>query len=153
VTNSTTWRVSVMTALYFLQGTNWFFSHYSVKFKFWNWWNVILLAKILTILWTKMSTPWDDKSLQTFRPHFEWVQSNSHHHDIMLISYSSWKNLHWMQTIMLTNDIYRTSTAHFPFHLYYYIPFCVVVFLRKCLHSSLSSAHLYHPCIPRICDM
>ena len=58
-----------------------------------------------------------------------------------------------MQTIMLTNDIYRTSTAHFPFHLYYYIPFCVVVFLRKCLHSSLSSAHLYHPCIPRICDM
>jgi len=77
VTNSTTWQANVVTALYLLQGTHWIFNHYSVEFKFWNWWIIIWLAKILTILQTKMSTRWGDKSLQTFRPYSKWFQINS----------------------------------------------------------------------------
>jgi len=78
VSNSTTWLANIMTALYFLQGTNWTFNHYSIEFGFQNRWIVIWPTKILTILWTKMSTPWEDKSLETFTPCSKLVQSNSY---------------------------------------------------------------------------
>jgi hypothetical protein len=39
------------------------------------------------------------------------------------------------------------------FHLWCHSPFWALTSLRKRLHSSLSSARLFHPLIPRICEV
>jgi len=45
------------------------------------------------------------------------------------------------------------ANSPFPFHLRHCCPFWALAALRRRLSSSLSSAHLLHPHITRICDV
>ena len=88
------------------------------------------------------------------------VTLHSHHHTLTL---KPWSDNVW-DTSNQSNFFsgYDTTSCMpwrhmgergIPFHLWHYSPFWSLAFIRKHLHSSLSSVHLLYPLIPRICDV
>ena len=66
----------------------------------------------------------------------------------VMIDQLGWKCIHQESLISV-----QTSFLYAPIHLWRYSLFWALDSLRRCLCTSLSSACLFHPCIPRICDV
>jgi len=74
----------------------------------------------------------------------------------VVIDLLGWKCVHQESLISVqTSFLYAPiiQELQIMLHLWHYSLFWALDFLRRCLFTSLSSACLFHPHIPRICDV